>query len=204
MKAFSTAEGFVPEQVWTNNATLTSNIDGGWSTLRPASKVAGAPTDSAAPLSWAMGEYISLVASIAQNKMVDVPRVVCERYNTCTPVVPSGKVKVGFKVTHGGTALGQQVYVTGNTAELGNWNTDLAIPVVVLDTFNASTQVGVNSWPNWSNSLNLAPGASIQYKYFVKDASGNVVSWEPLPGGGNRSLTVGTTGNSLVNTWGVL
>ena len=178
LRAFSTAEGFVPEQVWNNTASIT-----GWQTTTPAGYTAGTPTKSMAPLSWAMGEYINLMASIAANKIVDVPSAVCGRYSNCVVPPAAGQAQVNVNVT-ASTVPGQYVYVTGNTAALGNWDPGLAMPV------------DPRSYPVWVNTLNLPAGTTIQYKYVRKNADGSF-SWENLPGGGNRSMTTPAAGSSL-------
>jgi len=178
LRAFSTAEGFVPEQVWNNTASIT-----GWQTTTPAGYTPGTPTKSMAPLSWAMGEYINLMASIAANKIADVPSAVCGRYSNCVVPPGAGQAQVNLNVT-ASTVPGQYVYVTGNTAALGNWDPGLAMPV------------DPRSYPVWVNTLNLPAGTTIQYKYVRKNADGSF-SWENLPGGGNRSMTTPAAGSSL-------
>jgi glucoamylase len=78
LEAFATPEGFLSEQVWNETTNL-----GGWQVTTPAPYVPGTPTKSVCPLSWAMGEYINLLASIKAGSIVDVPKVVCSRYKTC-------------------------------------------------------------------------------------------------------------------------
>jgi glucoamylase len=78
LKAFATPEGFLSEQIWNETANI-----GGWQVTTPAPYVPGTATKSVCPLSWAMGEYINLLASIKAGTIVDVPRVVCTRYKTC-------------------------------------------------------------------------------------------------------------------------
>jgi len=75
LKQFSTPEGFLPEQVWNDSVTLP----GSWQVTTPSPYVPGTPTKSIAPLNWAMGEYISLIASIHAGRIVDVPVIVCSR-----------------------------------------------------------------------------------------------------------------------------
>ena len=179
LRALSTPEGMVPEQVWNNTASIT-----GWQTTTPAPYVPGTPSKSIAPLSWAMGEYINLTASIANNKIADVPQVVCARYSNCVVAPGVNQSSVKFNVT-ASTAPGQYVYVVGNTAELGNWDTGLAVPV------------DPRNYPVWFNSLNMAAGAAVQYKYVRKNSDGSF-SWENYPGGGNRTLTMPAAGGSVV------
>lgn len=77
--------------------------------------------------------------------------------------------------------VGQHVYVTGNTAALGNWNTDLGVP---LDP---------ESYPVWKNHVNLPRSSAVEYKYYRKNPDGSV-TWEHLPGGGNRALNTPAAG----------
>jgi glucoamylase len=179
VRAFSTPEGMVPEQIWNNTATLPD----GWQVTTPSPFVAGTPSKSIAPLSWAMGEYINLMASIAQNKIADLPQPTCARYSNCVPTLAAGESRVRFNAT-ATTVPGQYVYVTGNTAALGNWDTDLALPV------------DPRGYPVWFNHANMTAGSAVQYKYFRRNADGTV-TWENLPGGGNRSLTMPAAGGSV-------
>lgn len=185
VKAFSTPQGFIPEQVWSQPTNVT-----GWNVDLPAGATAGTPTGSMSPLNWAMGEYISLLASIRAGKVVDIPSVVCGRYNACVVPPAAGEVGVAINVT-ANTVVGQHVYVTGSTAALGNWNTDLGIPV------------DPTTYPVWKNRVNLPASSSVQYKYYRKNASGSV-TWETLPGGGNRTMSTPASGTLTRNdtvTW---
>jgi glucoamylase len=80
------------------------------------------------------------------------------------------------------------MYVTGNTTALGDWNTNLGLP---LDP---------GSYPVWKNSLNLAASSSFQYKYYRKNSDGSV-TWECYPGGGNcgESRSLSTLTSDTVN-----
>lgn len=180
VKAFSTPEGFVPEQVWNNTASITPGIDGGWQTTTPAPYVPGNPTKSIAPLSWAMGEYINLLASIKANKVIDIPQSVCSRYNNCIIPATAGQVQAAVNVT-ASTTPGQWMYVTGSVSELGSWNTDLGTPVDPA------------SYPVWKNKVNLPASTSISYKYYRKNSDGTV-TWENLPNNGNRTLNTPASG----------
>ncbi|MGK4004536.1 glycoside hydrolase family 15 protein [Sorangium sp. So ce1036] len=179
VKAFSTPEGFIPEQVWNASTNVT-----GWVVDTPPTVTPGTPTGSMNPLNWAMGEYISLLASIQAGKVVDIPSVVCDRYDACVVPPAAGEVGVALHVT-ASTVVGQHVYVTGNTAALGNWNTDLGIPV------------DPRSYPVWTNRVNLPASAGIQYKYYRKE--NGEVTWESLPNGGNRALTTPSSGTVTLN-----
>jgi glucoamylase len=181
IRTYATPEGFIPEQIWTNTLTLPGN----WQVVTPPGFTAGVPTKSMAPLNWAMGEYISLLASIHAGRVVDIPSVVCARYSNCVIAPVSGQAGVTISV-RAATQPGQYMYVTGSTAALGNWSTDLGLPV---DPAN---------YPVWSNTVNLPSGSSVQYKYYRKNADGSV-TWENLPGGGNRTLNVPASGGTALN-----
>jgi len=179
LKAFSTPEGFLPEQVWTETTTTND-----WTVVTPAPYSPGTPTKSVAPLNWAMGEYISLLASIHTGTPADVPRITCMRYNTCA--VPPSRREVTVDVNVAAvTTAGQHVYVTGDADVLGNWNADLGIPADATD------------YPLWRTRLYLPAGRPIQYKYYRKDSDGSV-AWEKTSDGANRKATAPSSGGA---TW---
>jgi glucoamylase len=99
----------------------------------------------------------------------------------------SGQVQVNVNV-EAATQYGQYMYVTGNTGTLGNWNTNLGIPV------DSST------YPLWKNAINLAASSSFQYKYYRKNSNGSV-TWECYPGGGscNANRPLLTPSSGIVN-----
>lgn len=138
-----------------------------------------------APLNWAMGEYISLLASIHAGRVVDIPFIVCARYSNCVVPPASGQASVTISVK-ATTQPGQYLYITGSTDALGNWNTDLGLSV---DPANS---------PAWSNAVNLPASSSVQYKYYRKNADGSV-TWESVSGGGNRTLNVPASGGAALD-----
>jgi glucoamylase len=85
-----------------------------------------------------------------------------------------------------GTPPARSTRWTGSTAALGNWNTDLGLAV---DPAN---------YPVWSNTMNLPAGGSVQYKYYRKNADASV-TWENVPDGGNRTLSVPASGGTALN-----
>jgi glucoamylase len=191
LKAFSTRQGFISEQIWNPSTTLPPDTDNpsGWTVTTPAGDTPGTITGSMEPLNWAQGEYITLLADIAAGQVIDIPPAVCSRYYACILTPGSGQVQVNINV-NASTQYGQYMYVTGNTGTLGNWNTNLGIPV------DSST------YPVWKNAINLAAGSSFQYKYYRKNSDGSV-TWECYPGSGNcsanRSLTLPSSGPVNLN-----
>ncbi|MBM9618739.1 carbohydrate-binding module family 20 domain-containing protein [Streptomyces zhihengii] len=83
------------------------------------------------------------------------------------------------------TVMGQNIYVTGNRAELGNWNP------------GSARKLDPASYPVWKLDVDLPAGTAFEYKYIRKDAAGNV-TWES---GANRTATVGTSRIALNDTW---
>ncbi|MDK9498269.1 alpha-amylase family glycosyl hydrolase [Streptomyces katrae] len=100
----------------------------------------------------------------------------------CT-LAPSAGASFAVNAT---TVPGQDVYVTGDRAELGGWNTGAAL------------KLDPAAYPVWKLDVTLPAGTSFAYKYVRKDASGNV-TWES---GANRSATVPANGKvTLTDTW---
>ncbi|WP_312494362.1 carbohydrate-binding module family 20 domain-containing protein, partial [Anaerosporobacter sp.] len=87
-----------------------------------------------------------------------------------------------FVIKNATTNLGQDVYIAGNIAELGSWNTANAIKTVISE------------YPTWTVTVNLTAGETIQFKGIKKDSNGKVV-WES---GSNHTYTVPSTGSGVV------
>ncbi len=85
------------------------------------------------------------------------------------------------------TILGQKVYIVGNIPELGNWD-----PVKALDAFHNPDPV---QWYDWFLPVSVPQGVTFQYKFILKDDSGNVI-WE---GGNNRSATSSSVANGVID-----
>ncbi len=168
LKAFSSPVGFVPEQVWNKSATIT-----GWETTTPARYEPGTATRSIQPLSWAMGEYINLVAAM-NNGHGDAPAVVVQRYCSDKP-----QTTVAFTVD-AETRLGESVYLVGSSPLLSEWVPQSAIKLSPKD------------YPAWSVTVSLPASTTFEYKYFKSDTAGGQPIWE---GGGNRVFTTPSTGN---------
>ncbi|MFC8065881.1 carbohydrate-binding module family 20 domain-containing protein [Streptomyces sp. NPDC057293] len=83
------------------------------------------------------------------------------------------------------TSWGQNIYVTGNRPELGDWNPGNAL------------KLDPAAYPVWKGDVELPEGTSFEYKYVRKDEAGNV-SWES---GANRTATVTSTRTTLDDTW---
>jgi len=97
----------------------------------------------------------------------------------------TGTTAVKFTINYSNTVSGQDLYLVGSTAQLGSWNTANAI------------KMSGAAYPNWTVTVNLTTGTNVQYKYFRKDASGNIL-WEGDP---NNSLTPSGSSQSVTDTW---
>lgn len=105
-------------------------------------------------------------------------------------VLTGTQSSVRFLINNATTISGQNVYLSGNTAELGNWD-----PAKAIGPFY--NQV-ISVYPNWYYDVSVPAGKAIEYKFFKKDASGNVV-WE---GGANHTFTTPASGpGTSVNNW---
>ncbi|WP_189070293.1 alpha-amylase family glycosyl hydrolase [Deinococcus radiotolerans] len=101
-------------------------------------------------------------------------------------------VSVTFQVS-ASTYFGQDVYLVGDRAELGAWNTASAL---------AMTPSGCSgSTCTWKTTVSLPPSVAAQFKFIKKPGdSGASVTWE---GGSNRTLTTPASGSTTYNggTW---
>jgi alpha-amylase len=99
---------------------------------------------------------------------------------TTTP--PPATVAVTFK-EYATTYFGQNVYVVGDIAALGAWNTNSAI---------ALSSAG---YPTWSGTVTLPANTAVQYKYIKKNPDGTI-TWE---GSSNRTANSGSGGSLTLN-----
>ncbi|WP_304523616.1 carbohydrate-binding module family 20 domain-containing protein [Actinocorallia sp. API 0066] len=105
---------------------------------------------------------------------------------TPTPTDPTNPATVTdtFNV-YTQTVPGEDVYVVGNVAALGSWNTGAAV------------KLSAAGYPVWTGSVALPANTAIEYK-FIKKTAGGTVTWESNP---NRTYTTGTSGTTLSNSW---
>jgi len=84
------------------------------------------------------------------------------------------------------TSVGDYIFLTGNTVELGAWSTTWDGAVGPMLTPN---------YPDWFLTASVPAGQTIQFK-FIKIAAGGGVTWE---NGSNHTYTVPTSGTGFVN-----
>ena len=153
LKNFSTPSGFIPEQIWNVSASLT-----GWQTTTPTRYEPGTPTRSMCPLSWAMGEYINLLAAIQQGRN-DAPDVVRQRYSTDKP-----QTTVTFTVK-AEARPGEAIYLVGNDPLLSEWAAESGI------------KLSHRKDGTWGVTVSLPAATAFSYAY-VKFADSNHPIWD--------------------------
>ena len=100
--------------------------------------------------------------------------------NACTSVATS----VAATVT---TVLGENVFIVGNTAALGNWNPASAVPL------SSAT------YPVWQATVSLPASTSVQYKYLKKN--GDQVVWESDPNRTRTTPSASPCGTAWNDSW---
>jgi hypothetical protein len=96
-------------------------------------------------------------------------------------------ITVTFTVfTASPTQVGDYIFLTGNTVELGNWATTWDGAVGPMLTPN---------YPNWFLTASVPAGQTLQFK-FIKIAANGTVTWEA---GANHTYTVPSSGTGFVN-----
>lgn len=168
LKAFSSPVGFIPEQVWNKSANIT-----GWQTTTPTQYQPGTATRSIQPLSWAMGEYINLVAAMNHGHG-DAPAIVTQRYSSDKP-----QTTVTFKV-NAKTEWGENVYLVGDSPLLSEWIPESGIKLSSKD------------YPIWSVKVSLPASTTFKYKYVKRKDTDSQPIWES---NNNRVFTTPESGN---------
>jgi len=103
-----------------------------------------------------------------------------------------GSVTVTFEA-QATTYWGQNVFVTGNTAALGDWSP--ADEGVGGGETGTAVPLSPATYPVWRGTATLPAGTAVQYKYVKKD--GAAVVWESDP---NRTRTTPST-TPCTATW---
>jgi alpha-amylase len=93
---------------------------------------------------------------------------------------PTGTVSANFTCNNGYTVTGQDVYVVGNLANLGSWNTASAL------------KMNPTNYPTWTLTVNGLPAnTAVEWKCIKKQ--GSTVVWQ---GGANNAFTTPASGST--------
>ena len=150
-------------------------------------------TTSAAITSWSDRQIVATVPNVGQGtQVVSVTRsgssTASNGFNFTA--YQARLVPVTFTVYNAApTNPGDNIYLTGNTAELGNWSTTTSGAVGAMLTT-------AGTYPNWWLTVSVPAGKTLQYKFIRIRADGSV-TWE---NGANHSVTVPASGVGSVNT----
>lgn len=105
---------------------------------------------------------------------------------TTTPTTTAPATSAASFNVNATTTLGQNIFVVGNQAALGNWAPAAAVALSPA------------SYPVWKGTVALPAGTAFEYKYVRKNSDGSV-TWES---GANRTATVPASGQVTLNdTW---
>ncbi|MBD1937280.1 glycoside hydrolase family 15 protein [Microcoleus sp. FACHB-68] len=165
LRAFANDSYMIPEQVWDLNA--------------PSQFTPGTPTKSMTPLSWSMGEYITLLASNHSGKVIDMPAIVHQRYVT-NAYKPQQNYPVDYNKTAAAQGKALTIYYKGSLANAsqvklhwgynnwqfitdkpmikrtdGFWETTLSLPVTgtTLNFAFTDGKTWDNTGKNWNQTI---------------------------------------------------
>lgn len=97
-------------------------------------------------------------------------------------------VPVTFRVANAGAVYGQNLFVTGNRSELGNWAPAGGVQLSIEGS-------GANA--AWSRTVALPPSTAIQYKFLKRRASATAWENDQASSSGNREAITPACGASL-------
>lgn len=95
---------------------------------------------------------------------------------------------VTFTISNANTTYGQNLYVVGNTTNLGNWTPSQGFALTIQGS-------GANV--PWSGTVNLPASTAVQYKYVKWDGSTAVWESNQSTSSGNREFTTCAAGSSV-------
>jgi hypothetical protein len=146
-------------------------------------------TTTATVNSWTPTQIVATTPSVTNgNYTVTVTNSSAQVSNGIQYTVLTAKlIPITFAVNNASpTQVGDYIFLTGNTVELGNWSTTWDGAAGPLLTPN---------YPNWFNVVSVPAGQTIQFK-FIKIAANGSVTWEA---GSNHTYTVPSSGTGSVN-----
>jgi glycosidase len=146
-------------------------------------------TATAVVNSWSSTQIVVTTPQVTNgNHDVTVTNSGAQVSNRITYTVLTARlIPVTFTVNNASpTQVGDYIFLTGNTVELGNWSPTWQGAVGPMLTPN---------YPNWFVVAGMPAGQTLQFK-FIKIAASGAVTWEA---GANHSYTVPTTGTGSVS-----
>ncbi len=126
--------------------------------------------------------------SIPANGGVSVPAVALHIGQRVSASVDCSSVPVRFRVAAANTVMGQNVYVLGNRAELGNWGPGIGDQLAIE---------GNSASAPWSRTIRMPPLTVFQYK-FMKSGVSTVWESNQSTASGNREAITPACGSALL------
>lgn len=161
MKNMAYGLGMIPEQVW----PFSTNIPPSPTTANPATASIGlkpgVATGSAAPLNWAMAQYVRLAVDISKNRLVDQPQVLHQEFNLTHPAPNPLPLSASFSGGHHNPIPATGMYSVYN----GNWTLNAR-----QDTLSGAAAPGsaiVVAMPTPSGIKTITTRANTQGHYAV-------------------------------------
>lgn len=125
----------------------------------------------------------TITVDVNRNAAISVPPnyAAAIHVNAVTSAQPM--VTATFNLKNAQTVIGQNVYLVGDDAGIGKW-----------DTNNAVLMIPVN-YPNWQVKVKLAPSRRYKFKFVKIDGSG-AATWESID---NRIFKTPVSGSLSIN-----
>lgn len=143
-------------------------------------------------VSWSDREIVATVPAVAQGTQALTVRRAGSSTNSNAfgfDVYQAKLVPVTFTVNNAApTNPGDQIYLTGDTLELGNWSTTRSGAVGAMLTT-------AGTYPNWWLTVAVPAGRTLQFK-FIRIRADGTVTWE---NGANHVVTTPVSGVGNVN-----
>jgi glucoamylase len=188
---YTPSDGSLSEQFSKNNGTALSAKDLTWSYA--SFLTALSRKNGEVPASWGENDAnevptscsaTTVTGSYSSATVTSLPGGT----SSATPTADCSIYRINFDVTVT-TSLGQNIYLVGNTTNLGNWSPAKGA------SLSASKYTDSNHL--WFVPVHLQPGEVIEYKY-VRSESDGTYTWESDP---NRTYTVPAATATVKDTW---
>ena len=99
-------------------------------------------------------------------------------------------LKLKFQLNCNNTKFGENIFLLGNSSEIGNWDTNRALRL----------NTDQYKFPIWeSNIISFNSKKNIEYKYIIKNDQNNSLSWESFNGNRHLNLSNLEKGEYMIN-----
>lgn len=147
-------------------------------------------TTAASVVSWSANRIVVTTPSVpAGDTLVKVTTAGGTSNTYGVMALGGAQVPVTFTVKNASpTSFGDNIYLTGNVYELGNWSTSSSVAIGPMLAPN---------YPDWFITASVPACSAIQFK-FIKITSGGAVTWE---NGANHTYTTPCSGTGSTTVW---